>query len=467
MTILAATYLTLMALFVFVMMYAQAASGRVELLSTRNFFLLGFIVFQLTGAAASLGADEYGYFPIQDKTTTPLIYCFMCTAFLAVFLWAYGKGWVSKTVARRLRLRPVAAGATSLLTLAGVFVAVGIAFRFILAFIPLLGGGFEMLGNGLLAAAAGMATWASVSRLYNPFVVLPTFLIIVVAAVVTISGDFGRRDLLGVIGGIGWGAFHGYWKHLGFRAAMQRLVVVGAAGFLFLAAFTAAREGSFREKSAGEILSSMHGADVKSGAWDLITGQNAGANSMWIVETYPADRPFETLHTARSVLTFWIPRLYWPEKPVALALSMPDDAGIRNKPENWNIGPGIVGHIAHDNAWLALVPYAIVFALYFRFFDEVVVQNPLNPFAILPMGVALGQVIGMARGELGLFFILSAVYSFGTFAMMMVCYQGMKMLGWTIQADAATSVIDEEAEWAYLEPEDGLGYGDDSAEPAA
>ena len=94
-------------------------------------------------------------------------------------------------------------------------------------------------------------------------------------------------------------------------------------------------------------------------------------------------------------------------------------------------------------------------------------QNPLNPFSILPMGVALGQIIGMARGELGLFFILSMVYSFGTFAMMMVCYQGMKMLGWTLQADAESSLVDEDAEWAYFEPEDEYGYDDESAEPAA
>lgn len=463
MATITALYLTLLALYVIGLMYFQARSGKVELLSTRNFFLLGFIVFQLTGAAASLFTGEFGFFLITDFTLTPIIYCFMCTLFLVLFLFFYRKGWVTARLAQRCRLQPVAGGAGSLLTLAWVFIGVGMAFRFVFTAIPVVGGGFDMLGNGLLAAAAGMSTWAAVSRLRNPLVLGMTLAVIAVAAVVTISGDFGRRDLLGVIGAIGWGAFHAHWKHLGFRAAWRRLLLVGAAGFIFLAAFTAAREGSFREKTSGEILASLKGADVGTGAWDLLTGQNAGANSLWIVETYPKVRPFDTLHTARSVVTFPIPRKFWEGKPTALALTMPDDAGIRNKPDNWNIGPGLIGHIAHDNGWIAMVPYVLVIALYLRFFDETVRQNPLNPFAILPMGVALGQIIAMPRGEFTLFFILSAVYTFGTFFMMMLCYQGMKILGWTIRPDTEAELYDEESLWAYGED----GYAPDASDSAA
>lgn len=456
-------YLTLLALFLIGLMYFQARAGKVDLLCTRNFFILGFIVFQLTGGAASLFFHEFGYFMIQDFTLIPVIYSIMCTVFTVLLLFFYGKGWITARLAERFRLQPVAAGAGSLLTLAWVFIGVGVAFRFVFVYIPIIGAGFDMLGNGMLAAAAGMASWAAVSRLFNPFVVGVALAAIAVAGVVTISGDFGRRDLLGVIGCIGWAAFHGSWKHLGFKAAWWRLLAVGSVGFLFLAAFTAAREGSFREKSATEILASLQGADVGSGAWDLITGQNAGANSMWVIEEYPKNLDFDTLHTLRSVLLFPIPRDFLGErKPVALALSMPDDAGIRNKPDNWNIGPGIIGHIAHDNAWIAMIPYALFIGLYLRFFDEVVRQNPLNPFAILPMGVALGQFIGMPRGEFALFFVLSVVYSFGTFAVMMCCYQGMKMLGWTIRPDAEHEVYDAEL---------AEHYGDeayyDASEPVA
>lgn len=462
MATICAIYLTLLALFMVGVMYTQARADKVDLLCTRNFFILGFIVFQLTGGAASLFFHEFGYFMIQDFTLIPVIYSIMCTIFAAVMLTCYRKGWITARLAQRFRLQPVAAGAGSLLTLAWVFVGVGVTFRFALVYTPIIGAGFDMLGNGMLAAAAGMATWAAVSRLMNPFVVLLAMSVIAVAGVVTISGDFGRRDLLGVIGCIGWAAFHGYWKHLGFKAAWWRLIAVGSVGFLFLAAFTAAREGSFRDKTATEILASLQGADVGSGAWDLVTGQNAGANSMWVVEEYPKNRDFDTLHTFRSVIFFPIPRSFWPDKPVALALSMPDDAGIRNKPENWNIGPGIIGHIAHDNAWIAMLPYALFIGLYLRFFDEVVRQNPLNPFAILPMGVALGQFIGMPRGEFALFFVLSVVYSFGTFAVMMLCYQGMKILGWTIRPDAESELYDE-----HLAEHYGEDAYYDASEPAA
>ena len=230
MATLCGIYLTLLAFFLIGLMYFQARAGKVDLLCTRNFFILGFIVFQLTGGAASLFFNEWGYFHIQNYSVTPLIYSIACTIFTVLLLAFYAKGWITARLAQRFRLQPVAAGAGSLLTLAWVFIGVGMAFRFGFVYIPLIGGGFDMLGNGMLAAAAGMATWAAVSRLMNPFVVVLTAGVIVVAAVVTISGDFGRRDLLGVIGCIGWAAFHGYWKHLGFKAAWWRLVVVGSAG---------------------------------------------------------------------------------------------------------------------------------------------------------------------------------------------------------------------------------------------
>lgn len=442
-------YLIFVAMIVMGWVILQAYRGRSELISTRNFFLAGFVVFQLTGAATNMLTDHYGFFAPQNLTKTPAIYCVFATAFLIFFGLFYGIGWPAKKLAWKLQLKPVATGSAGLLTLAIAFCGAGLVLRLGLMHVPLLGAGFNMLGSGLLACAAGMAAWAWVPRLWNPVVGAMAAGVIVLALFGTLFYSFGRRDILGVLACAGWGAYHGYWKHLGFRAAFMRLSGVALAGLIALGAFTAVREGDFRERTAMQIVGTLKNADVSSGVMDVLFGQNAGPNSMWLIEQRMGTGQYDLLHTARMVLEFPIPREYYPAKPVALAISMPDEARIKHVPENWNIGPGIVGHIVNDNPWVAFFPYVFFLAFYFRFLDEVVIVNPYNPFAVLPMGVALGQIVGIARGESSTFFILSFVYVVGSFFSMLAIYQVVKFFGWVLPEEVEEEEAYEDDGWEW------------------
>ena len=51
----------------------------------------------------------------------------------------------------------------------------------------------------------------------------------------------------------------------------------------------------------------------------------------------------------------------------------------------------------------ALILYALFYGQFCRFFDEIVSQNPGNPFLILAVGCKLGQVVGLARGDIAIF----------------------------------------------------------------
>ena len=76
---------------------------------------------------------------------------------------------------------------------------------------------------------------------------------------------------------------------------------------------------------------------------------------------------------------------------------------VQGVPEGYNIGPGILGHCANDNPWIALPLYAVLLALFLRLLDELLIVHPNNPFVVLPVGAAIGQLLGLARGETATF----------------------------------------------------------------
>ncbi|MCH9057726.1 MAG: hypothetical protein IIB55_03755 [Planctomycetes bacterium] len=388
----------------------QAFRQRTDLISLRNFFLLGFVIFQLISAALSFRTGDFGDFPVFNPSTTGLIYSALISVFLFVFLLTYRLGWIAKGLAWRTPIRPVIPNDIAMLILAVVIVLVGGLLRLLAQGAPVetIGGGFaavfaEIVGVTFLAAATGIAGWVWAPRALNPLIAGIAGGIVVFALAVLLFKAFGRRDLLAVLMAFGWGAYHGYWKRLGPKAALFRFVAAGMIGLVFLAMFTAGRSGRERNRSIGQTIAAMQQANFKEGLVALTTGQFAAANSMYFIESRPHVFEYDTFHTVRYVLGHPIPRAIWAGKPNALARDAPVQARIRGKRANYSIGPGIIGHIANDNPWLTLLPYAIFLALLLRYADEMVWLHPSNPFVVLPIGVSLGQIIALPRGELGLF----------------------------------------------------------------
>jgi hypothetical protein len=62
-----------------------------------------------------------------------------------------------------------------------------------------------------------------------------------------------------------------------------------------------------------------------------------------------------------------------------------------------------VGHIEVDFPYVALPLYAFLIAWALRYLDARCLNYPGNPSIIIPISAATSQVLGMPRGELGLF----------------------------------------------------------------
>lgn len=454
---LIAVILVFLAIFLLALMFLQGMAGTVEFLSVRNFFLLGFIVFQLVSAALGITGPPTRDFGLVGMPGTAMIYLFMVTLFLGLFFLAYNRGWIVNWLARHIPVGTAEPAAASMLTLAFVFLGVGVFFRVVLIQLPIVAPAFFMMGSGLLAVAAGMAAWVWAGRMFNPILAIAAFGITAIALAGVLHTDFGRRAILGVVGCFGWGAYHGYWKHLGPKAVVMRLGGAGLAALVLIAAFTAARDSSNRDRSLGQAVSAVRGANVKEGVRLLLSGQDAGRNSMWLIENYPSRYPYDTLHTGRYFLTLGIPREFYENKPEALGRTAVGQANAdRKRASNYSIGPGIIGHIATDNPFLALPIYAIFGGLFIGLLDRLIRLHPTNPFVVLPIGTTLGQFVGLARGETGLFLFQAVLGIAAAWVLMFMCAKAMSMIGWQMQ----TAHDEDDDHMAYADDWDPYGDGD-------
>ena len=101
MTMLIAIYLFGLAAALVVMMLRQHMRGTHELLSLRNFALVGFIHFQLTSGAMGLFEVTWGGFYLSNHVRTGLEFTAMVSVFVLLALWSYERGWFVVPLARR------------------------------------------------------------------------------------------------------------------------------------------------------------------------------------------------------------------------------------------------------------------------------------------------------------------------------------------------------------------------------
>lgn len=417
------------------MMTVQAVRGTADLLSVRNFFLLGFILFQLTSPALSMWKGDYDALEVHDQPRTGAIYVSLAVAFLVLFLWGYGRRHWLRPIARRFGSDTAATGPANMLVLAAAYLVLGILCKLLLVPIPYLGTIADALGSGILVVTVAMAAWTAAPRLLNPAVVLPAGLIMMVAGIATLSGSaFSRRDLVALVIAAGWGAYHGHWKYKGGRALVLQGIPVLIAGLLLFGAFTASRSYDAPINSPGALVSRLVSASPLDGLYELGTGQYAGANSMWIIQTRPESIPYDTLHTAVYVLGHPVPRAIWPGKPGALGEVLIEQGHVRRVSRGTTVGPGLIGHIYNDNPWIAFIPYTLVLALFIGFLDELVAVRPWSPYVVLPVTVALGEIVALPRGEAGLFFVRAVVYLAGSFVLLNLTAGTLRALGFIPRA---------------------------------
>lgn len=427
MTTLLAIFLFAFAVALMAMMLVQAVRGTHDLFCMRNLFLAGLILFQFVSGGITLWTLEFEDFPLADPLASGTKFCALLTAFLVLFQWSYRRGWFVRARAWRSRSFMHDQKPATLLVFGALFLVLGFILRVVIGRnIPIVGVLADIMAVGVLAGAAGLATWAWAPRLWNPAVALPAAGIIMGAVATTVFLTFGRRDVVSVLITALFAAYHSKWKYQGWLRLGGRLGIIMTAGVLFLAAFSTVRFMTHKESGITDIFLRLTEADVSEGLLNMASGQLAGQNSMWIIENRP---PYDPFHSAIYTVSQPIPRVIWPDKPIALGFNMVREASIYRVDPGYNVGAGLIGHIWNDNPYLTLIPYAVFFGLLWRYCDERVRAQPSNPFVILPIVAGSGDMIGLPRGELGLFLFRALTAMISAWIAMRVCAGILRTFG--------------------------------------
>jgi hypothetical protein len=104
------------------------------------------------------------------------------------------------------------------------------------------------------------------------------------------------------------------------------------------------------------------------------------------------------LNTLAFLVSYPIPREFWPEKPTVLAVTIVHDVLGRTR-TNW--GAGVVAHPAYEGGILVGALYAFLIAIAIRFLDDPLKRQPTNPFLIATFASAAPHILAFPRGDFG------------------------------------------------------------------
>lgn len=414
---LCAIYLWLLGLAIIGWMVVDYVLGRHDLVSFRNLFLVSFVLNQCHSPADTLFYDNWWGFKVDNKDGVAIECVILTTIFVFVFALAYRWGIGAKGAAAKIKLPSFDPTPGQLLVFATVMTAIGALARggtyvlpFVLAVLS------YRTAVGLAAISCGFIGWAVGRKMRNPVFWVYGIGLLALNFAVANSG-FSRRPLAAIFAALIWGFYYSYWRYQRPAGVMVKLVGLSIVPILFTAAFTSIRQSGDVDRSLGTIVSRLlTQSDVVDGLRKMSSGDACGPTELWCIENFPEQFRPKHLFTLRFFFMINIPRAIWPEKPVTLSneiASLMRMEGADRKVHSF--GAGVVGYAAAEGGLYALVIYAVCLALFVRFFDCVVQAHILNPFLVVPMASDLGQLLGLARGDVSLFaHTLATAVLFGT-----------------------------------------------------
>lgn len=423
--------------------------GTGDLLNIRNFFLLGFTIYQVTSGIISL-TDPNSFtteLTLGQKDAIAAQFLIWIITFEVVFLAFYRWGFGVKKLAQ---WTPIIKGRTRepvLWTFAFTLLGVAALMRFSVN-IPYVAVITTHVGTSIAAVAAGMGAWIWVKRPLNPAAAFVMFTVLILAIAIGTFGIFGRRPIVAISCCLVWGTYYAKWRGLPPTKVVVQAVLISIIPVVLVAKFTAVRGQEIRESASPlATLTRVAGGSTYKGMQDLLSGQECAAWSMHLMEMYPESYEYRPLHTIRYYFELPIPRAIYPNKPNALAEIAWRDAGVTGMPTGYTIGPGMLGHAGSEGGYPVLILYAVIFGLFLRYFDAVVMRAPTQPFVVLPIGASLGNLLGIPRGEVPNFAFEFTVGVVGAFVMLIVVAYALKLVGFISAEDFAES----EEEFEYLD----------------
>lgn len=464
MIFVATAILLVLAVWIVAKMLGDAFNPDRDAISMRNFFLAGFILFQLTSTAYTLQTGQMDYMKIVYLDMPGVIFAAMALLFLPLFLFFYGKGYFAIRLAERPTW-PHAATDGGLFAIAVACIAVGLFLRYVLTQVPLLGILTAQMSVGALSAASGLAMWAWARSPRNVGLLIGAAAVILGCSAILLSEAWSRREITTLIVAVLWSGYWAAWRYGARTTLVVRGLLIGGAGFVLVLFLSASRTATAERFSLGEYLQKFAIVTpdrLFEAGLGIANGQFAGANSLWIIENYPNNFAYTPLHSFIYFATNPVPRAMWAGKPDPLGTRMIKEAGVSKVAGEFSFGPGLIGHITADVPYIALPLYAFLLGCVLRFLDERCRVWFNDPFIIIPLGCAATQVLAMSRGELGLFAFQATTSIFGAWVAIKICAR------WFWRDDSATYEVTDEGEDQLEEALelDSAGESPASAHPA-
>ncbi|TWT88682.1 hypothetical protein Mal64_21690 [Pseudobythopirellula maris] len=421
----------LLALGLLALMVYQGLKRQVELLSVRNLYLGGFIVYQLYNPAVVVSTQMTGMFQVERINSAASVLLGYACVFIPCFLIAYHYGVGFKWLARKISPKATDSSDYLLLTLSLCISGAVILIR-LAPPIPVISSVLYHLSIGLAAIACGMIGWVWAKRSFNPLVVAVGLLVFSICMGVAIWGAFGRRSILAVGFGLVWGVYYRYGRNLNPLRVLIWTSPMLLATLLVVSAFTAMRGETRAEGwSLSQTFKSMTQSDASSGAKDVLSGQTCGSAAMWCVENYPRPNEMRHLFSLRQMVIQFVPRMMWEDKPKPLANDLASLAQIQGVDHSKiTLPPGVLGYAAAEGGIYAAIVYAVFFGGFVRLFDELISLNIDNPYIVLATGSCSGHFLGLARGDIANFTINIVVTFVGS---LLILYVLSKLLGKPVQ----------------------------------
>lgn len=379
---------------------------RHDLISVRNLILLGGVFF--VGASTVNAALSPGGY--ADYTTSDVLnFIAGVVIFFITFLLWYRWFKPSRVLGSKLfrRWPPTGAGPLGVLAIVSVVIALMKVF-----YIPIPGVAplMSMIGDkaAIIALALAFAAWYQQK---NNTLLLTIFIGIVLFAMVwSLSTGTGRRALVGVVAVFPVVAYWQKYRYAPARRVLPPLTLLSVAGLMVIAGYSSFRHEAQSHEStianaiarAKQLPSAIVSSDVWGNEiWDFL-GQNATEASLLAIHIHTRNEPISPFHSLIFYVTNPIPRAVWEDKPVGYGYLLPQEIyEIKGSRATW--GPGIVGHAFHEGGLHMCVFYAVLFATIFRFFDELLMRQPSNPFLAGMLAAAAGDLGGLVRGDIVIF----------------------------------------------------------------
>jgi len=381
-------------------------TGKADLLTSWNLFLLGSLNFVGCGAVvAGQSTFRLGWYDDDDRLKF-VLGAIVCYA--ALFASYYTLRLPRRLAGRSLSKWPPIWGPT---------LVVLIAFCLLLTigglYLPSVQGVTQIMAIAgrvapVLILAYLFMIW--MERPSHPVLLALLAASVILALAVAMSGDITRRNLLSIVMTI---AICLYWLRLRYSRPRWSLTVIGVLGLVAMLATAGWTAIRFQLRGPTTLAGKLEGV-VTSGAGsgsrllDLFSGDAAAECGCIAIHHYTHEAAPQPFFTIKFVLSNPVPRAFWPDKPKALGETLPHDLGVWKKGYvNW--GPCIIGHGFHEGGavggYFMLMFYGVLFGGIMRFFDQLLRRQPNNPFLIATLGATSAQIIAFSRGDIGYFCI--------------------------------------------------------------